>query len=74
MKAYIVKSQSKAFARSLVEHLLAYALGRDMSFADDGAIDEIVSNAEKRDFRFQAVIEEVVTSPLFTQEDQVIEK
>ena len=67
MKAYIVNSQQDAFTRSLVEHLLAYALGRDMSFADDEAIDRIVSNVAKRDYRFQVGIEEVVTSPLFTQ-------
>ena len=68
MKAYIVSSQARAFTRSLVEHLLAYALGRDMSFADDEAIDAIVSSVERRDYRFQSVIEEVVTSPLFTQD------
>ena len=70
MKAYIVNSQMEAFRRSLVEHLLAYALGRDMSFADDEAIDTICSNVAKQDDRFQAVINEVVISPLFTQEDR----
>ncbi len=68
LKAYIVNSQRQAFTRSLVEHLLAYALGRDMSFADDEAIDEIVTNVANRDDRFQAVLEEIVTSPLFTRE------
>ncbi len=69
MKSYIVESQRDAFTRSLVEHLMAYALGRDMSFADDESIDAIVSRVAKRDYKFQAVIEEVVTSPMFTQED-----
>jgi len=68
MKAHIVNSQKEAFTRSLVEHLLTYSLGRDLSFADDEAIDSIIGNVEKRDYRFQAVLEEVVTSPLFTQE------
>ena len=68
MKAYIVNSQHDAFTRSLVKHLLAYALGRDMSFVDDEAIEAIVENVGRRGNRFQAVMEEIVTSPLFTQE------
>lgn len=69
MKSYIVDSQRDAFTRSLIEHLMAYALGRDMSFADDEAIDEIVAYVAEQDYKFQAVVEGVVTSPLFTQED-----
>lgn len=68
MKAYIVDSQRDTFTRSLVEHLLAYSLGRDMSFADDDAITTLVKKIANRDYKFQAVIEEVVSSPLFLQE------
>jgi hypothetical protein len=69
MRSYIVKSQKDRFTRSLVEHLLAYSLGRDMSFADNEAIDRIVKNITADDYRFQSVIREVVSSPLFLQEN-----
>ena len=71
MKAHILKSQRKGFTRSLVEHLLVYALGRDMSFVDEPAIERIVSAVTRRGGSMRVVMEEIVQSPLFLQEQPV---
>jgi hypothetical protein len=71
MKAHILKSQRKGFTRSLVEHLLVYALGRDMSFVDEPEIQRIVAAVTRGGSTLQVVIEEIVQSPLFLQERTV---
>ena len=68
MKQYILESEKVKYTRSLVEHLLAYALGRDMSFVDEEEIDQIVDNVINRGSNFHVVMEEVITSPLFRQQ------
>ncbi|MFL2869214.1 MAG: DUF1592 domain-containing protein [Pirellulaceae bacterium] len=70
MKQYILESEKLQYTRSLVEHLLAYALGRDMSFVDEQQISQIVDNIIKRGSSFHIVMEEVITSPLFLQEQR----
>ncbi|MGC6505512.1 MAG: DUF1592 domain-containing protein [Coraliomargaritaceae bacterium] len=68
IKKYIQESQSKEFTRSLVEHLFAYALGRNISFADKAEIDAIVDAVCKDNYSFQTVIKEIVMSPSFTKD------
>ena len=70
MKQYILESEKVKYTRSLVEHLLAYALGRDMSFVDEEEIDQIVDNVINRGSGFHVVMEEVITSPLFRQQQR----
>ena len=66
IKDYILKTKRDEFTRSLVKHLFAYALGRDISFMDEEEIDRIVEKVRADDYRFQSVIEHIVTSDSFT--------
>lgn len=70
IKNYILKLKTEDFTRSLVEHLYAYALGRDVGFADQKEIDRIVAEVVEDDFRFQTVIEQIVLSPSFYKKKQ----
>jgi hypothetical protein len=65
IKDYILRLKQEDFTTSLVEHLYAYALGRDISFADQKEIDTIVEEVIDDDYRFQTVIEQIVLSPSF---------
>ena len=65
IKSYILEEQFDVFTRSLVKHLFAYALGRDVTFVDEQEIEEIVREVRSEDYRFQAVFEEIVTNPSF---------
>jgi mono/diheme cytochrome c family protein len=66
LKRYILEQERQAFLRSLVDHLFAYALGRDLSFADEVEISQIVAYAERHGETMRAVLRGIVLSPSFT--------
>jgi len=66
IKEYILKHQRREFATAFVEHLFAYALGRDITFADEEEIAVIVDRSEKRGNGLRTIVEEIVLSPSFT--------
>ncbi|KAA5823672.1 DUF1592 domain-containing protein [Algibacter amylolyticus] len=70
IKDYIIRMKKEEFTKSLVEHLYAYALGRDVSFADQKEINKIVENVIEDDFRFQTVIEQIVLSSSFYKKER----
>ena len=47
MKDYILGPARDAFLGSLVEHLFAYALGRDIHFADRAELEQIVEHVRR---------------------------
>ncbi len=65
IKHYLLEKKSDDFTTSLVKHLFAYALGRDVSYADEEEITEIVENVKDDDYRFQSVIKYIATSDSF---------
>ena len=68
IKDYVADLKSKDFTRSLVKHMFAYALGRDVTFVDEKEIEGIVKAVHSDDYRFQSVIENIVISPSFRGE------
>ena len=46
---------------------MTFALGRDVSFADEAEIRDLVSKIESRGGRFQTVLEEIVLSRMFQE-------
>ena len=68
MKQHILTQRRHEFRTALIEHLMTYALGRDLSFADQPAIKTISHRVAQRDDRLAALFEEIVTSPLFLQQ------
>ncbi|ALJ03814.1 hypothetical protein APS56_01015 [Pseudalgibacter alginicilyticus] len=67
IKEYILTKKKDAFTKSLVEHLFAYALGRDVSFSDEKELNTIVEKVKAKDFKFQSVIEEIILSESFSK-------
>ncbi|MDA9250624.1 DUF1592 domain-containing protein [Flavobacteriaceae bacterium] len=70
IKDYILELKKEDFTRSLVENLFAYAIGRDVGFADEEEINNIVAEVIDNDFRFKTVIEQIVLSPSFYKKEQ----
>lgn len=68
IKSYIINDKSDDFTRSLVKHLFAYAMGRDVTFVDEKEIEAIVRDVKSDGYRFQAVFENIVTSRSFRGE------
>jgi hypothetical protein len=61
----ILKGRSDAFARCLAEKMLTYALGRGVERSDRCAVDEIARNLAREQFRFSALVLQIVKSDPF---------
>jgi hypothetical protein len=61
----VVLRDKPRFVRAFVEHTMKYALGRQLDFVDQPDIRQVADLVAKQDFRFRAVITEVVLSGLF---------
>ncbi|MEO0508531.1 MAG: DUF1592 domain-containing protein [Verrucomicrobiota bacterium] len=68
IKNYIMEDRRESFTHALVEHLFAYALGRNVSFSDEAEIETIVAAVAADDYRFRTVIKEIVTSESFLKQ------
>ena len=62
-----VLAEEDVFAKAFVGHLLSYALGRELTFADRVAIGEIAEASKKDHYRMRAVIKNIAVHPIFTQ-------
>ncbi|MDG2220225.1 MAG: DUF1592 domain-containing protein [Rubripirellula sp.] len=58
-------SQPDQIARNLARHLLTYALGRKIGFADRAAVETIVQKTSQYDYGFRSLIHQIVKSPTF---------
>lgn len=61
----IIASRFDDFARSFVEALIEYALGRPYSFADDALANGIIKRAKDKDFAMREFIHAFVASDTF---------
>ncbi len=64
LKAHLAKHDSQ-FARTIVSKLMSYAIGRPMTFRDEGAIQEILSENSEDDYRLRQLVLGVVSSGTF---------
>ena len=58
----ILREESQAFARGLTAKLLTYALGRGLERYDAKTVKAIASRLPARDYRFSALVLEIVNS------------
>jgi hypothetical protein len=58
----VLKARQADFVENLVSQTLSYALGRNLSYYDEPSIQSIAHNLERHDYRFSALILEVVQS------------
>lgn len=63
-KAALVREQRR-FARAFTEHLLRFALARELTAADAVTVEAIVDNTEPDQFRLRSLIREVAVSRSF---------
>jgi Protein of unknown function (DUF1592)/Protein of unknown function (DUF1588)/Protein of unknown function (DUF1585)/Protein of unknown function (DUF1587)/Protein of unknown function (DUF1595)/Planctomycete cytochrome C len=70
----ILKEKKDLFSRALAEKLLTYALGRGLEYYDKCALDTIVAELAKNDYRFSTLLEAVVLSEPFQMRTAVGEK
>ncbi|MBS0209884.1 MAG: DUF1592 domain-containing protein [Planctomycetes bacterium] len=63
----VLRGRRTEFTRCLSEKLLTYALGRGLEYTDKLAVNGIVRGVERQDFKFSALVAEIVSSEPFTR-------
>ncbi len=61
----VLLARKDDFVRALAKKLLTYALGRGVDEGDKPSIERIVSETKSKEYRLNAMIEAVATSPAF---------
>jgi mono/diheme cytochrome c family protein len=61
----LLLAQPEQFPRTVTEKLLAYALGRPLTYSDRPAVRKIVRDAAARQYRWSSLIAGIVQSPTF---------
>lgn len=65
IQRWLLDSRRDALARSVVEHLFAYALGRETGFADEKELEALVQQVRVAGYRARAVVRAIVSAPSF---------
>ena len=61
----LLKKRKNEFTRCFVKKMLTFALGRGLEYYDKCTVDEISAAVKRRDYRFSAVVLEIVRSDAF---------
>ncbi|MCH8293121.1 DUF1592 domain-containing protein [Candidatus Poribacteria bacterium] len=61
----IIIDRKDLFVRCLTEKMLTYALGRGLAYYDRPTIEQIATNLESNDYKFSALVTEIVKSDPF---------
>lgn len=67
LKAYLMGPKADTFADSLIKHLYAYALGRNVAFADEPELQDIRERVRSKGDHMRAVIQAIASSPSFLE-------
>ncbi len=65
LQDFISEHRQKEFLGNLSRKLLAYALGRSLQLSDESLIDRMETQLTANEYRFDSLIDTIVTSPQF---------
>lgn len=65
LKAFIHDHRQPEFVNGLDRRLLAFALNRSLQLSDDALLERMEKQLAARDYRFDSLVETIVTSPQF---------
>lgn len=65
-KASLVQVKER-FAKAFTEHLLRFALARELEPADTLTVDQIVRDTKQDDYQIRSVLRQVILSDAFLQ-------
>ena len=66
LKRHLVEAAPERVARGVIEHLFAFAVGRDVHPGDRAELAAILERARSNEYRMRAVIAALVESPSFS--------
>jgi hypothetical protein len=62
LKRVLVTSKRDQFVKNLTQRLLSYSLGRGLEYYDEPAVNEILANLAKADYKADALVVEIARS------------
>ena len=65
VRAYIREHRQADFTDNLSRKLLAYALNRSLQLSDESIVDRMKSQLAAKEYRFDSLVETIVSSPQF---------
>jgi hypothetical protein len=65
LKAFIREHRQNEFVGNLSRKLVAYSLNRSLQLSDEGLIEHMENRLTADDYRFNSLVETIVTSPQF---------
>ncbi len=65
LKAYLLRDRREAIAENMVRRLLAYAIGRDLTYRDRFAVEQLLAQLAKNGYRLRDMILAVCESETF---------
>jgi len=63
----LLMNRDALFVENFIEKLMTYALGRKMAYFDKPFVRTVARNAEEEQYRFSALVREIVLSDAFTR-------
>ncbi len=74
LRKYLRANHAKDFSKGFSGSMLSFALGRPLSYPEDGAVDGLADHFEKNDHRMADLIEAIVLRPEFRHPNKVSKK
>ncbi len=65
LQAFIREHRQQGFVNNLSRKLLAYALNRSLQLSDESIVERMETRLAAKEYRFNALVETIVTSPQF---------
>jgi hypothetical protein len=65
VETYIREHRQNGFVDNLGRKLLSYALNRSLQLSDESVLDRMKTRLAAKEYRFDALVETIVTSPQF---------
>lgn len=65
LKAYLLRERREDVATNVVRRLMSYGLGRELTWRDRAAVDEVVANSKAGGWRMRDIIVAICLSPVF---------
>ena len=66
LKKYLLKDRKDEIVKNVIRRLLAYGIGRELSYRDRFEVKKLLTSAEEDEYKLQEMIVSVCLSPTFT--------
>jgi hypothetical protein len=65
IKDYLLNIQKDQVMLSVIKHLYAYALAKEVSFHDEDALNEILNQSKNNNYKMRDIVTAIIKSPAF---------